>query len=402
MTTTSIHQPIDKMPKSVWLITLAAFAIGTAEFVVVGLLIQMAHALNVSEGTAGLILTAYALAIVVGGPPLMILLSKFNKKKVLLFLLVIFVIGNFVSALTTSFYILLISRVITGLCQGPFHGLGSIVASKLAPPSLSGRAVGMLFAGLSLANVLGVPIGTWIGNSFGWNIPFYVIAFMGILSFILLWFYLPNVKESQALETVTIKSQLSAFKDFQLLASFAFTILAWTGFMTFYGYYAPVAQHVTHLNANQAALVLIILGSGFVVGNIAGGRLSDKNLSLSLIIWPLAMILSLFLVGMASSYTILFALACFLFGVCSFANITPMQMRVIKYGQKAQEMAATVNISAFNLANTLGTIIGAHVVDSKSMGPAYVPFTAGAFSIIGLVLIVFLEYKQLRLRPKSR
>src|SRR5882757_7046952 len=171
-----------KMPLQVWILTLSAFAIGTAEFVIAGLLPQVAGSLQVTEGQAGNLITAYALAIVVGGPILTLWLARFEKRKVLIGLMALFIVGNLIGAFTTNYSVLLISRVIAGLTQGPFYGIGAAVAAKLVSDRLAGRAVGQMFAGLTLANVLGVPAGTWIGNLLDWNMTFLVISALGVIT----------------------------------------------------------------------------------------------------------------------------------------------------------------------------------------------------------------------------
>jgi DHA1 family inner membrane transport protein len=165
-----------KMPLQVWILTLSAFAIGTAEFVIAGVLPQVAGSLRVTEGQAGNLITAYALAIVAGGPILTLWLARFERRKILIGLMTLFIAGNLIGAFTTNYSVLLASRVIAGLTQGPFYGIGAVVATKLVSDKLAGQAVGQMFAGLTLANVLGVPAGTWIGNAFGWNMTFLVIS----------------------------------------------------------------------------------------------------------------------------------------------------------------------------------------------------------------------------------
>src|SRR3989440_8135799 len=180
-----------KMPLEVWILTLAAFAIGTAEFVIAGLLPQVAASLRITEGQAGNLITAYALAIVVGGPILTLWLARFEKRKVLLGLMALFIAGNLIGAVTTSYTLLLISRVVAGLMQGPFFGIGAVVAMKLVSDKLAGQAVGQMFAGLTLANVLGVPAGTWIGNTFGWNMTFLFISALGVLTVVTIVGFVP-------------------------------------------------------------------------------------------------------------------------------------------------------------------------------------------------------------------
>ncbi len=276
-----------KIPLQVWILTLSAFAIGTAEFVIAGLLTQVADDLAITEGQAGHLITAYALAIVVGGPILTLWLARFGKRKVLIGLMRLFIAGNLIAAFSTDYTILLISRVVTGLTQGLFYGIGAVVATRLVKKELEAQAVGQMFAGLTLANVLGVPGGFWIGNVFGWNATFFVAASLGVIAAIAIFTAIP----AQGRDKITsIRGQLRVFADRNLLASLLFTVLAWVGFMTLYGYISPVAEQVSGFDRIDVTWILVIVGIGLVIGNILGGKSVDANPRFSLIRWPLAMI----------------------------------------------------------------------------------------------------------------
>src|SRR5229473_2079222 len=289
-----------KMPLQLWILTLSAFAIGTAEFVIAGVLPQVAGSLGISEGQAGNLITAYALAIVLGGPILTLWLARFEKRRVLIGLMALFIAGNLIGAVTTNYTLLLISRVIAGLTQGPFYGIGAVVATKLVSDKLAGQAVGQMFAGLTLANVLGVPLGTWIGNELGWNMTFLVISALGLLATLAIALFVPAQRRDGA--TLDIRGQLTAFGEHNLLASLAITALGWVGFMTFYGYIAPVAERVAGFSAADLTWVLVVVGVGLVIGNTLGGRTADANLRLSLILWPAAMIVSLIVAGFVAPF----------------------------------------------------------------------------------------------------
>jgi DHA1 family inner membrane transport protein len=377
-----------KMPLQVWILTLSAFAIGTAEFVIAGVLPQVAGSLGITEGQAGNLITAYALAIVVGGPILTLWLAHFEKRSVLIGLMALFIAGNLIGAVTANYTLLLISRVIAGLTQGPFYGIGAVVATRLVSDKLAGQAVGQMFAGLTLANVLGVPLGTWIGNEFGWNMTFLVISALGLFATLAIALFVPAQRRDGA--TLDIRGQLTAFGEHNLLASLAITALGWVGFMTFYGYIAPVAERVAGFSAADLTWVLVVVGVGLVIGNTLGGRTADANLRLSLILWPAAMIVSLIVAGFAAPFKWPFLAAAFVFGIASFANVPPMQMRVMKYGKAAPELAATANISAFNIANALGGLIGGAIVDS-SFGASAIPFAAAIVPTIALLFILSQE-----------
>ncbi|MGV2989394.1 MFS transporter [Vibrio sp. E150_011] len=373
----------DKMPLQVWILTLAAFAIGTAEFVIAGILPQIATSLSITEGQAGYLISAYALAIVFGGPILTIYLARFNKKMVLASLMVLFILGNVLSAFAPNYEVLMWSRVVTGLVQGPFYGIGAVVATNLVSEKMAGRSVGQMFAGLTLANVLGVPGGTWIGLQFGWHVTFLVVASLGLVAML---FILAVVQSTGHGEAKNIRDQLLAFKNPMLLMSLAITVFAWSGFMTLYGYLAPIAMHITGFDEGAVTWILVIVGVGLIVGNTLGGRSSDINLQKSSMFWAMAMVLSLVLVGLSVDSKILFVAAAFVFGVASFANVPAMQLRVMNHGGNGQELAATANISAFNLANAFGGILGGVVIDSQ-LGASMIPFAAVLVPVVGLAFI---------------
>ncbi|ULN66519.1 MFS transporter [Vibrio gigantis] len=373
----------EKIPFQVWILTLAAFAIGTAEFVIAGILPQIATSLSITEGQAGYLISAYALAIVIGGPILTIYLARFNKKMVLIGLMALFIIGNVLSALAPSYPLLLASRVIAGLVQGPFYGIGAVVATNLVSEKMAGRAVGQMFAGLTLANVLGVPAGTWVSLQFGWHTTFFTVAALGTIAMISI---LTSIKSTGHSEAKDIKTQLLAFKNPMLLISLAITAFAWSGFMTLYGYLAPIAMHITGYSQESVTWILVIVGVGLIIGNTLGGRSSDKNLGKASMFWAVAMIASLVVVGLVIDNKILFVAAAFIFGIASFANVPAMQLRVMNHGGEGQELAATANISAFNLANAFGGFLGGMVLDSQ-LGAGMIPFAAVVVPVIGLLLI---------------
>lgn len=374
-----------RIPLQVWILTLSAFAIGTAEFVVAGLLTTMAHALNITDGQAGNVITAYAMAIVIGGPVLTLWLARFEKRNVLAGLMVLFIAANLVSALSTSYPVLLVSRVLAGLVQGPFYGIGAVVATRLVAENLAGRAVGQMFAGLTLANVLGVPFGSWIGNIFGWNVTFYAVAALGAVALIAI---ISTIHRQPIEEGKSIRQQLAVFRHGPLLASLAITVLSWTGFMTLYGYIAPLAEQVASYSVGALTVLLFVVGIGLVAGNHIGGITADRNLRQAQLLWPVLMVVSLIVVGLVSSHYWLFMVATFLFGIASFGNVPPLQMNVMKHGSAAPELAGTANISAFNLANALGGVIGGLTVDS-TFGAAGIPWVATLIPLAGIAYVLF-------------
>lgn len=236
----------------------------------------------------------------------------------------------------------MISRIVSGLVQGPFYGIGAVVATNLVSEKMAGRAVGQMFAGLTLANVLGVPGGTWIGLQFGWHTTFLTVAALGLVA---LFFILTVIQSTGSSQAKDVRAQLAAFKNPMLLLSLAITVFAWSGFMTLYGYLAPIAMHVTGFGESAVTWILVVVGVGLIVGNTLGGRSSDKDLQKASVFWTLAMIVSLLLVGLTVESKLMFIVTTFIFGIASFANVPAMQLRVMNHGGDGQELAATANIS---------------------------------------------------------
>lgn len=242
-----------------------------------------------------------------------------------------------------------------------------------------------MFAGLTLANVLGVPFGSWIGNIFGWNVTFYVVSALGAVALIAI---ISTIHRQPIEEGKSIRQQLTVFCHGPLLASLAITVLSWTGFMTLYGYIAPLAEQVAGYNVQALTILLFVVGIGLVVGNHIGGISADRNLRQALLLWPVLMVASLAVVGLVSDSYWLFMVAAFLFGIASFGNVPPLQMNVLKHGSAAPELAGTANISAFNLANALGGIIGGLTVDS-TLGAVGIPWVATLVPVTGIVFVLF-------------
>lgn len=380
----------NKLPFQVWILTLAAFAIGTAEFIIAGVLKDVATAFSITEGAAGNFIGYYALAIVIGGPILTLWLARYDKKIVLIGLIVLFIGGNLVCAFAPTYHVMLLGRVISGLTQGPFYGIGAVIATELVTKEQSGRAIGQMFAGMTLANVLGVPGGTFIAQNFGWNTTFIVVAFLGLITMISIIMFIKDLKENQTENSMI--SQLSVFKNPRLIGSLLSTVLVWTGFMTVYGYLAPLSVDVAGISEHLLTPLLIVVGFGLLVGNNFGGKAADKNLNRSIIIGAILMIVTMVVLGFVDTNNYLFWVFSFIFGIGAFYNIPSMQMNVMRYGSQAPELAGTANISAFNIANFLGATIGGYVLDNPSLSTASIPFYGAIVPAIGLIFVaVFIK-----------
>jgi DHA1 family inner membrane transport protein len=247
---------------------------------------------------------------------------------------------------------------------------------------------------VTLANVLGVPAGACIGNAYGWQAPFWVVALLGILAILAIYIFVPSISGEK---TTSFRDQLLAFRNGQLWLSLAITVFSWAAFMTFYAYIAPVSEYLAGYTPRGLTVLLIALGIGLVVGNSLGGRAADVNLGLALIGGIILMSLSLIIVGFSTNYMWIFFFASLLFGIVSFFNVPPLQMRVMRYAGKAPELAATANISAFNLANAIGGVIGGYIIDNPEIGIEKLPFIAAAVPLPGILLALmgqFMENRQ--------
>ena len=383
-----------KLPLQIWILTLAAFAIGTAEFIIAGVLKDVASAFNITSGEAGNFIGYYALSIVIGGPVLTLWLSKYNKKFVLIFLMIIFVTGNLICSIAPTYKVMLLGRIISGLTQGPFYGIGAVIATKLVRKEQEGRAVGQMFAGLTLANVLGVPGGTFIAQHFEWNKTFIVVAALGLITMISIMIFIRNPKEEKSEESII--SQITAFKDLRLIGSLITTILVWSGFMAVYGYLQPLSE-VAGVSRTMLTPLLILVGLGLLVGNNLGGKLADLNLDKTLIFGSVIMILSMVALGLFGSNYYSFWILSFVFGVSTFFNVPWMQLNVMRYGSKAPELAGTANISAFNVANFLGATIGGKILDSSIITTSSLPLYGSFIPVLGLIFIALSNYRNNKL-----
>ena len=383
----------EKLPLQIWVLTLSAFAIGTAEFVIAGILPRVAASLQVSPGRAGGLITAYALAIVVGGPALTLWLSRFEKRAVLLAMMGLFVVGNLLSAFSTGYWTLLLSRVIAGLTQGPFYGIGAVVATRLVPPRMAGRAVGQMFAGLTLANVLGVPAGAWIGNTFGWQASFGVVAVAGAIAAAAI---AVAIRQQAAEATGSMAQQLVVFPSRDLAQAWSSPCSAGR---------ASCASTATSRRSPKASRAMrrrnLVGACGHRRGPGAGQfpRWGQCRRQPALVARLVAC--GDDRVAAPGGSGCLTALAIpgrrLRLRRHAFTNVAPMQMRVMIFGAGAPELAATANISAFNIANAIGGIVGGGVIDSH-FGAAMTPFIAAVIPAAGLIFIVNEERKR-RKRP---
>lgn len=355
------------MPLALLALAISAFAIGTTEFVPTGLLPEIAADFHVDIPAAGLLVSGYALGVFVGAPLLTAAATRLRRKPVLIALLGLFVIGNIGSALAPDYTLMMVSRIVASLCHGAFFGVGSVVAAGLVAPQRRAAAIAMMFTGITLANVVGVPLGTLFGQAFGWRSTFWVVAALGVIGAIGV---LALVPDRPADPSASLRAELAAFRRPQVWLALGMTALGFGGVFASFTYVAPLMVDVAGFPASALTWLVLLFGVGLVVGNWLGARAADRALMPAIIgtIAALAVALAVFTVTVHSPIPA--AITLFLVGVAAFATAPGLQTRVIEAAGSAGTMAAAANIGAFNLGNAIGAALGGLVIDAGFGFPA--------------------------------
>lgn len=382
------------MPLSVFVLAIGAFAICTTEFVIMGLLLEIAQDLQVSISGAGFLVTGYALGVVVGAPLLMPFLIKTPRKAALVSLMVLFVFGNIACALAPTYDTLLAARVVTAFVQANFFGVGSIVAARLAPPGRQASAIAAMFLGVTLANVVGAPVGTMLGQEYGWRMTFVAVAVIGVLATVSTAMLVPSIPKDE--EQPNLRQEFSVLTQPAVLRALLITVLGFGGIFTVFTYIAPLMTQVTGMPGTTVPAVILLFGVGMVIGNPIGGRMADRSLLLSLRLSLLLLIGSLALLAVAMYDPITMVAAVFLFGIAGFTTLTPLQVHVLAVAAKAPTLAAAFNIGAFNLGNAAGAWLGGLTIDG-SLGPTAVPWVGALISLSGLALTLTVRSREPKL-----
>ncbi|WP_201587697.1 MFS transporter [Psychrobacter pacificensis] len=381
------------MPLALWALTLSAFAIGTTEFVIVGLVPTIATDLGVSLPSAGLLVSLYAVGVAIGAPILTALTGRWNRKIVLMSLMGLFVIGNLLAWQAPSYETLILARILTGLAHGVFFSIGSMIATSLVSKEKEASAIAIMFAGLTVALVTGVPLGTWIGQHFGWRATFLVVSALGLIALIGSAILVPkNLKKSIP---ATFKEQLQVIVKPQLLLVYLMTILGYGGTFTAFTYLAPILEQQTKFAPSAIGIIMLVFGVSVAIGNIWGGKLADKRgpiSALSIIFSALSIILLLFTFTMQSK--IAAVLTILVWGAFAFGNVPGLQIYVVKQAEKytpnAVDVASGLNIAAFNIGIALGSVIGGSVVENMSLQD-----TAWIGAVISLMALAVTRYSGL-------
>ncbi|MFJ4208276.1 MFS transporter [Paenarthrobacter sp. NPDC089675] len=372
------------MPAGLIALALGGFGIGLTEFVIMGLLPEVATDFRVSEASAGWFISGYALSVTVGALLVTAAVTRLPRKPVLMGLLVLFIAGNFLSAVADGYTMMLIGRIVAALCHGAFFGIGSVVAAGLVPAHKKASAIAIMFTGLTAANVLGVPFGTLLGQHLGWRSTFWAITAIGALALIGIALMVPK----QGADNVkSLRSELGAFRNGQVWLSIVVTILGFGGMFGAFTYIAFTLTEVSGFAAGAVPWLLVLFGGGLFVGNFLGGKAADKALDKSLIVILGGLVLVLVFFALTASNGIATLVSLALMGGFGFATVPGLQMRVMHFAATAPTLASGANIGAFNLGNALGAWLGGVTITA---GLGYTsPVWAGAgITVAALAVMV--------------
>ena len=372
------------MPLALYALTAGAFGIGVTEFVIMGLLLEVGADFSVSIAAAGLLISGYALGVVVGAPVLTVLTARWPRKTVLLALMVLFIAGNAACALAPSYGFLMAARVLTALAHGTFFGVGSVVATGLVSNDRKASAIAVMFTGLTVANILGVPFGTWIGQQFGWRATFAAVTLVGLAAFAVIALFVP--KDDRPTDAEDWRADLAAILRAPVLLGLVTTVLGYAGVFAVFTYIAPMLTRISGFSEAAVSPILLVFGGGLVVGNLVGGRLGDRGVLTAVFgtLIVLALVLAAMTAGLGSP--IAAVLLTGLLGAAGFATVAPLQMWVLSKADGAgQNLASSLNIAAFNLGNAIGAWAGGVVID-HGPGLTFVPLVAALFPVAAVVV----------------
>lgn len=377
------------MKKALLALAIGGFGIGMTEFVIMGILPEVAEALSITIPEAGHFISAYALGVVVGAPLLTVFGNKWPPHKVLMGLMVWFTIFNTLSAFSNTYTLLLISRFLSGLPHGAFFGIGAVVAGKLAKPGKDAQAIAMMFTGLTVANVIGVPLGTWLGQNFEWGVAFLAVGVVGIFAVLSVKFWMPELPKS---ESNGFKKDIKVLKKPELWMVILLTTIGTGGFFAWYSYIAPLITDVAGHNENIVSYAMILAGLGMVAGNFLGAKLAEMFKPINAVIIALVLMVTALLSNTILAYDQIGVLVMtFILPLIAFCIATPIQMAVINSAKGSEMLGSSLNQSAFNMGNASGAYLaglpiayGYGIVSAQYVGAAM----AGIGIFIGLGVII--------------
>ncbi|HBC8823039.1 TPA: MFS transporter [Proteus mirabilis] len=365
-----------------------AFAIGATEFTPMGLLPNIANGLSISIATAGGLITGYAVGVMIGAPIMTLSLGKLTKRHALGLLLLLFIAGNLLAAQADSYWSLMIARLITSLNHGAFFGIGSVVAASLVEKHKQASAVAAMFMGLTIANLVGVPLVTWIGQQYGWRLAFILISGLGFITLIGLLMFLPVMPKGNK---PNIKYELGVLTRLPVVLALLTTVFGASALFALYTYIALFLTNTVHISESHVAVVLVIIGLGFTIGNYLGGKLSSYGIEKTLILFFILLIGSMSVLPLVSNNVYLAVATIFIWSISSFALVPALQIKTMQIAHDAPALVSSVNIGAFNLGNAIGAIIGGIALKYSYN---IVPLTAALVGVIGLLLV----YSQIKIK----
>jgi DHA1 family inner membrane transport protein len=378
------------MPLALWALTLSAFAIGTTEFVIVGLIPTIAASLKVSVPSAGLLVSLYALGVAIGAPVLTALAGRIPRKQLLLGLMVLFTIGNLLAWMAPGYGTLMAARVLTGLAHGVFFSIGSTIATSLVPKEKAASAIALMFSGLTVALVTGVPLGTFIGQSFGWQATFLGVALLGAIAVVGIALLVP--RHIAGSKPASLLTQLAVLRKPRLLLVYAMTTLGYGGTFIAFTYLAPILQQVSGFAASTVGLVMLVYGVSVAAGNIWGGKLADRKgpvRALQIVFALLAVVL--LVLTFTAPNKVLVLLTVLAWGAVAFGNVPGLQVYVVRRAERdapqAIDVASGLNIAAFNVGIALGAWGGGLIV--ARLGLMATPWI-GALVVLGALALTTL------------
>ena len=370
-------------------LAIGAFGIGTTEFGPMGMLLTIAAGVHVSIPSAGMLVSAYAIGVMVGAPIMTLLLARWPRRRALIALMAIFAVGNLLSAFAPSYAGLMAARVITSLTHGAFFGIGSVVAASLVPRDRQASAVAMMFMGLTIANIGGVPAATWLSDHLGWRQSFAAIGALGVLAMAALLMFLPAGSKGKAPD---VRRELKVLLRPVVLQGLLTTVLSSGAMFALYTYINPALQTLTHASPGFITLMLALVGIGFTVGNTVGGKMADRSVNRTIMIFLAIEAATMIAFPWLASSRAGAALGLFVWATAAFALVPPVQMRVMRAATEAPGLASSVNIGAFNLGNAIGAALGAAILEAKLGYPALM-FGGAGLSVLALGLVAWSAWR---------
>lgn len=384
---TTIESTRGKLPAALWGLAISAFGIGTTELVIVGLLPTLARDLKISISYTGLLVTLYALGVAIGGPIVTALTSKLPRKQLVLGLMILLIAGNGLAAVVPNFVILVIGRVLSGIAHGVFFAIGATIAGSLVSPEKRGTAIAIMFGGLTIAMVTGVPLGTFIGQHLGWRATFIGVSILGVIGFLANLLLLPSAIVLS--KPVPLLNQLRVLKNGPIVLVLTTTALAFAGTFCAFTYLANLLEEVTHFSSDSISLLLLVYGAAIALGNVIGGKVADRKPARALVLMFLLLSIILLLLSLVITAKLPTIAVLFMMGILAFCNVPALQLYIVQLAERhlpgTEDIASAFNIAAFNAGIALGAYVGGKVVDSP-LGLRAVPWVGAIFAFAAFLL----------------